>query len=67
MNHTPAAIIRPAKKATAKTLYNVYAVVDGKPIARVNARRMSRELAMNTVSRLRAHGAARAYVIMSKQ
>ena len=45
------------------TLYNVYAVIDNQPIARVNKRRMSRDRALTTVSVLKAKGAVRAYDI----
>ena len=43
--------------------YNVYAVVGGKPIAKVNTRRMRRAVAESKVDKLIAEGAARAYAI----
>ncbi len=44
-------------------MYNVYAVVNGAPIAKVNARRMSRESATTKADKLVADGSPRAYAI----
>jgi len=43
--------------------YNVYAVVNGKPLAKINARRMSQALATAKADKLMADGAPRAYAI----
>lgn len=43
--------------------YNVYAVVKGMPIEKVNARRMSRESAEAKAAKLMADGSPRAYAI----
>ncbi len=44
--------------------YNVYAVVNGEPIKKVNARRMSRESAWSKLDKLAASGVTRAYAIL---
>jgi hypothetical protein len=43
--------------------YNVYAVINGKPLAKVNARRMRLAVAESKVDKLIAEGASRAYAI----
>lgn len=46
-----------------KVMYNVYAVIDSKPIVKVNARRMSQEAAQTKADKLIAEGSPRAYAI----
>lgn len=46
-----------------KRLYNVYAVVNGQPITKINQRRMNKALAEAKAERLLAEGAARAYAV----
>lgn len=43
--------------------WNVYAVVDGQPIRKVNARRMSRGAANAKADKLVADGSPRAYAV----
>jgi hypothetical protein len=43
--------------------YNVYAVVNGKPIAKVNVRCMSRKAAESKAAKLVAAGSPRAYAV----
>jgi hypothetical protein len=47
----------------ATRMYNVYAVVGGMPIAKVNARRMTREAAESKAAKLVAAGSPRAYAV----
>lgn len=50
-------------KTNGTGMYNVYAVVDGRPIAKVNARRMSRATAVAKADKLVAEGSPRAYAV----
>lgn len=47
-------------------LYNVWAVVNSQPFAKINKRRMSREAAQAKVDRLLADGSPRAYAIVDR-
>jgi hypothetical protein len=52
--------------AVKKTLFNVYAVVNSQPIAKINKVRLGKEAAEKKVAQLIVAGAARVYAVASR-